>query len=683
MQPYLFGEKDLKLVIVESPGKIKKLKSYLGSGWEVMASVGHVRDLPENDLGVDLGSFKPVYVETKKDVIKKLKARAKQASEVWLATDLDREGEAISWHLGKVLRLNNPKRIVFNEITKKAVSNAISNPGEIDIKMVAAQEARRVVDRLVGYRVSGPLSQMGNDRLSAGRVQSVVVKLVVERDEEINRFTRVDHFSIKINIPGAPAWSADLVTSAYTTDEQPYIVDRSVVERLVGIEKVEVIRCETKPSQKKAPGSFMTSTLQQAASVQLKMSTDETMKAAQTLYEKGFITYHRTDFPNISMEGWKAACDRLKELGFAHLTPGKPNLQKVPEGSQEAHEAIRPADYAQSTDGLDSSCRALYELIVSRTLASQMKPAEYDVTKVLLKAIDVDFGELPVPKFSASGRVVRCPGWRALTPIDASDEKEGRAEDNTELPEISEGTVIDNFTAQIVDKKTSPPAKYTEASLIKFLEKAEIGRPSTWASIMKNITNRGYIVFDKRKISATEKGANVVYLLNKFAFMDYGFTKKLEADLDSISQGKRRFVDVVQMLNATLDSDLLSLGKKEVKVTNPCPLCGKQVNRIPSKGRGHFWGCSGYRDGCSFTAQDKAGKMLTSDEAQKLKAKQESKKEITEFQCTCGAGSLIKRPAKKKRGRPQTYWYGCSEFPKCKNSFFDKGGKPNLEREIA
>lgn len=674
----MMGNLEMKLLIVESPGKCKKLAAYLGPGWEVQASVGHIRDLPKDDLGVDLETFSPTYVETKKDVIKRLQTKAKEASEVWLATDPDREGEAIAWHLQKVLRLDKPRRITFNEITKDAVRAAVAQPRTVDIERVAAQEARRVTDRLVGYIVSPAISRLASDRLSAGRVQSVVVKLVAERDDAIANFKVTDHFTVALRFQDQPEWVAVLDTKPYVTDESPYIVDRAFIERIAALNAAKVIGNDTKTRFAKAPGPFMTDTLQQAASVKLKFSTSRTMEVAQTLYEQGFITYHRTDYPNLSDEGRALTYQRLRDLDLADAIPDQPNIEKVPEGSQEAHEAIRPSDYNQPTGGLDRDCLALYELIVDRTLASQMKPAEFRQKVIVLEAYGVAIdGKSPV--FRAKSESLVYPGWKGLTPEDQTSEGEGDdVADSGPLPDVDFGAVLVNFKPEIRDQKTKPPAKFTEASIINFLKRMQIGRPATYASIMKNITDRGYILFDKRKISVTDKGRLVVKLLAQFNFMDYTFTQDMEADLDKVAGGKLSFKQAVGKLYASLKADMGSLEQVTVAVTNPCPKCGKQVNRIKGK-HGFFWSCTGYRDGCDFTAQDNKGKMLTTEEAEARQEKRAKQTEHTEHMCSCGKGKLVRRPAKKKDANGKTqYWYGCSTFPECKETFFEVDGKPKM-----
>jgi DNA topoisomerase-1 len=671
----------MRLLIVESPAKCRKIQGFLGPGWDVQASVGHIRDLPRKDLGVDLDTFRPTYEEINKPVIRKLRARARDANEVWLATDLDREGEAIAWHLEKVLGVRDAKRITFNAITEQAIKSAVAQPRRVDLKLVAAQEARRVADRLVGYRVSPALSDVAHDRLSAGRVQSVVVKLVHERDAAIRDFVPTDHYTVDLVFNDTSNWTARLDTGPFVTEDHPYITDRRMAETIAGVKAVKVVKNETRPRHQKAPGPFMTDTLQQAASVQLRLSTDRTMKAAQTLYEEGFITYHRTDYPNLSEEGRALTYQHLTELGFADSIPERPNLEKVPDGSQEAHEAIRPVDFSRATDGLDKACRALYQLIVERTLASQMKPAEYERTEIRLQGLGVEIdGESP--HFKASAERLINPGWKALTPDDQAGEgdDEGNEAPTEALPRIDYGATLVNFTSAIRDQKTRPPKKFTEASILKLLKKKGIGRPSTYASIMRNIIDRGYVVLEKRKLTCTEKGTQVVSLLDRFEFMDYDFTRELEADLDRVATGRLQYRDVVAKLNATLDQNLATLKDAEVKVTNPCPECGRQVTRRKGK-HGWFWSCTGYRAGCTFTATDCSGKMLLKEEANALRQKKKQRAETTHHLCSCGEGQLIRRPARKKdaNGRTQ-YWYGCSRFPDCKATFFEVDGQPKMEQ---
>lgn len=667
----------MRLVIVESPAKCKKIKGFLGDGWDVQACFGHIRDLPQKELGVDLDTFTPRYEITKGNVVKTLKAKAKAATEIWLATDLDREGEAIAWHLQQVLGSKAQKRIVFGEITQSAIRAAIAAPRQIDTHRVEAQEGRRITDRLVGYRVSPVVSQLASERMSAGRVQSVVVKLVAERDAAIAFFAVTTHYSVLLNFgDDNPPWKAELDTKPFTCEEDPYITDLKIIERIAETAMVKVIKSETKPRVVKAPGAFMTDTLQQAASVKLGMSVTDTMTAAQKLYEEGLITYHRTDFPNLADEGREAAYQQLRELGFTDDIPATPNVEKVPDGSQEAHEAIRPTNYKNDVAGLSKNERDLYNMIVERTLASQMCAAEYEQTKVVLEAFNVSVDDV-FPQFTASGQRLVRAGWKGFSPTDATNEEQ--EEEFRPLPPIEAGVGLMNFTTEIIEKKTKAPAKFTEASIIKFLKKMEIGRPSTWASIIKNITERGYIQFNKRAISITEKGKRLVSLLQDCDFMDYGYTQQMEAQLDAVAAGKIKYQTLVGKLNTDLTANLAVLNKKEVKISNPCPLCGKQVNRINGK-NGWFWACSGYRDGCKFTAYDRNGEMLTPEQAAARKERAAKDTTQTEYPCTCGQGHLIRRPSKKKGAKGKTlFWYGCSRYPDCTNTFFEADGKPEVK----
>lgn len=671
----------MRLVIVESPAKCKKIKSFLGDGWDVQASFGHVRDLPKSELGVDLDTFKPVYEITKAHIVKSLRAKAREASEIWLATDLDREGEAIAWHLQQILGEKAKHRITFGEITQKAVRAAIATPRAVDVKRVSAQEARRVTDRLVGYRVSPAVSRLASEKLSAGRVQSVVVKLVAERDRAIDLFRPTDHFSVALNFTDdTPAWKAELDPAPFICEEEPYITNLKLIDRIAEVSMVKVVKNETKPRHLKAPGPFMTDTLQQAASVKLGLSTKATMDAAQRLYEEGLITYHRTDYPNLSDEGRESAYRQLQVLGFGDDIPDTPNIEKVPDGSQEAHEAIRPTSYDQDAGALGKDEQALYRMIVERTLASQMRAAEFEQTKVVLEAFDVSIDDV-YPQFVATGQRLVKPGWKGLSPADATEEEGGAADDEFRpLPAVEFGVGLMGFTTEIIEKKTKAPAKFTEASIVKFLKKMEIGRPSTWSSIIEHITSRGYIEFNKRVISITEKGQRLVRLLDGCDFMDYSYTRSLETQLDSIAAGKATYRDVVSRLNQDLTINLAALSEKDVEVTNPCPECGKQVNRINGR-NGWFWACSGYRDGCKFTAYDRNGRMVTPEQAAAEKEKRAGETTETEYKCTCGQGHLVRRPARKKVKGKQLYWYGCSRFPDCKNRFFEENGKPKMEAD--
>ncbi|MBO5516389.1 MAG: type I DNA topoisomerase, partial [Schwartzia sp.] len=478
----------MKVFIVESPGKVKKIQGFLGSGYKVMASVGHIRDLPEKDMGVEPPQFKPKYVVTKPDVVKKLKEAVKGATHVYLATDPDREGESIAWHLAEALRLDRPHRVTYTEITEAAVKNALLKTREIDLNLVAAQEGRRVLDRQVGYMVSPALSGQIGDKVSAGRVQSPAVRLVVERERAIREFSVTNHFGVELVFAAGAGdttpWKAVWLPKqgGWLAEDQEFVLDEEAAKKVAAVKPVTVRDCRNSKSTSAPPAPFTTSTLQQAASAALKINPATCMSLAQSLYEGGHITYMRTDSPNLSDEA--IAAIRAWASRNGHKTPPLPRKWPAKESAQEAHEAIRPTHIEVETAGNTEDEKALYALIRLRAIVSQLVDAEFAVRTLTLVG-DADGREVV---FEAKGKTLAVPGWRALVAKDQTDESED--EEECVVPELLVGASLSDYEGKVVAKKTKPPARYTEAALVRELEKRGIGRPSTYASILDNIIKR-------------------------------------------------------------------------------------------------------------------------------------------------------------------------------------------------
>ena len=658
----------MKLMIIESPGKIKKLESILGAGWKIAASVGHIRDLPVKEIGVEAPAFQPKYVLTERGagVVAKLKSLAKQADEVYLATDPDREGESISWHLEKCLALKNPRRVTFNEITANAVKAALASPRTVDLKRVEAQEARRVLDRLVGYMVSPVLSERTGERLSAGRVQSPAVRLVVERERAIKAFTVTNHFGAALFFSGDQGeWSAEWVTKPnFTTDENPYFLNREFAESVSKIGNVTVKSFIEGEAKRSPPPPFTTSTMQQAASVALSLDPKAAMEAAQKLYEQGHITYHRTDNPNVSEESMAIIRAEAARLGLDMA--GEQRKFKAPAGAQVGHPAITPTHWDVEDAGETAEQRALYKLIRNRAIACQLADARYAVRTVRLGAVP-PVGVKPI-EFEATGRTLIYHGWLKLIAGDqTSEEESGDKEPSNPIPVCQPGERLDVARGKLLEKKTKPPARYTQATLVKKLESEGIGRPATYAAIMDNITSRGYVKNEKKFLLPTASGEVIVDSLSgKFEFVDLGYTRGIEEDLDRIAEGKAAYVDVVGKLHQQLVRELSSLqGTAGAASQHACPSCGKPMRRISSKA-GPFWGCTGRPD-CSVTLPDDNGKPG-----------QRKTQELSNFACPKCSKPLVHRV---KPGKDGYDFWGCSGFKDgCKTSFDDKNGKPDFEK---
>lgn len=573
----------MTLVVVESPTKAKTIGGYLGKGYTVLASVGHVRDLPKSNkdaVDIDAG-FVPKYVVSpeKREVIAKIKEAAEKADEVLLATDPDREGEAIAWHVAEVAKLKKPKRVVFHEITERAIKEAIAHPRAIDTKLRHAQEARRVLDRLVGYDLSGMIWKKVRYGLSAGRVQSPALRILMEREREIRAFVAERYFVIAATARAAGG-SFPVTLRGEVTD--PEEAARIVREADLAAWTIGTIIESEENRQPRAP--FTTSTLQQAASTRLGFSPSRTMRAAQKLYEAGHITYMRTDSTNLAPEALASIQAAVaSEYGKEHAEPKAYKTKS--KNAQEAHEAVRPTDPAKKAAGATEEEQKLYALIRARALSSQMKPARLLKTSVRLVA------DRPLPEFGANGSRTVYPGWLLADP-------RARGED-VELPKLSQGEAIDLTDVLSEEKFTEPPKRYTDAGLIKELEKRGIGRPSTYASIIRTLLLRGYVERAGRSLQPTATGDIVSSFLEKH-FPEYvsdTFTAEMEDELDDIARGEREYEKTLREFYTPF---LAALKSKEdlPKATDlgdgpkefPCPKCGSAMGYKLGRG-GVFLSC--------------------------------------------------------------------------------------------
>jgi DNA topoisomerase-1 len=601
-----------RLLIVESPTKARTIGAYLGKDYTVLASVGHVRDLPKSNAdAVDIaGGFIPHYVipGEKREVIEKIRSAAAKADEVYLATDPDREGEAIAWHIKEAVGLKKPKRVVFHEITKAAVEEALAHPRAIDEDLRHAQEARRVLDRIVGYDLSGLIWKKVRYGLSAGRVQSPALRILAEREREIKAFVPETYFVLSaLFAHGRDEFPATCVEQPKTREEAERIVE------LGRGASWTVASVGEKAEERNPRPPFTTSTLQQAASTRLGFAPSRTMRAAQKLYEAGHITYMRTDSVNLAAEAvTKMASVVEKQFGKEYLKVRA--YKTTSKNAQEAHEAIRPTDAARESAGATPDERELYALIRTRTLASQMSAARIMRTKIVAEATvaapDTNRGK--VPDFEANGSRVLFPGWLAL-------DTRARGED-VELPGLSVGQALTLTSLEVEEKQTTPPNRYTEAGLIRELEKRGIGRPSTYASIMKTIQDRGYVEREGRTLRPTATGMVVSGWLEE-NFPEYisdSFTAEMEDELDEMARGERQYEKTLRdfytpFAKAVRTKDKLpkatSLGDAPAEF--PCPLCGSQMEHKLGRG-GVFMSCKRYPE--CLGARTQAGEQIKADE---------------------------------------------------------------------
>ena len=643
------------LVVVESPAKAKTIKKYLGKNYTVLASNGHIRDLPKSQLGIDVNNdFEPKYITIrgKGDLLSKLKKEAKAAKKVFLATDPDREGEAISWHLASVLEIEdkNVQRITFNEITKTAVQNAVKNPRTIDKDLVDAQQARRVLDRIVGYKISPLLWKKVKKGLSAGRVQSVATRLVVDREREIEAFVPQEYWRIDAKlskIGDRKKFNAHFYGDANGKIEltnEPQV--REILGKIDGSDYV-VSNVETKVKTRNPAPPFTTSTLQQEASRKLNFTSRRTMQAAQQLYEGvdvkgkgtvGLITYMRTDSLRISDEARASAFGYIKTVYGDEYAPEKPRIYKSKKSAQDAHEAIRPSDVSitpeQVKDSLSPDLYKVYKLIWERFVASQMASAVFDTVSVDISVDDYIF--------KANGSTIKFPGFMKIY----VESKENKEDDDGALPTLEKGEELKLSKLEESQHFTEPPARYTEASLIKAMEEEGIGRPSTYAPTITTILSRNYVSRKGKVLHPTELGTVITDLMIEYFkdIVDIEFTANMEEKLDDVEEGKYDWVKIVEEFYGPFEDTLkvaedeISKIKIEDEVSDiPCEKCGRMM--VYKMGRfGKFLACPGFPE-C------RNAKAITKEAG---------------VDCPkCGGKLLIK---KSKKGK--TY-YGCEHNPEC------------------
>lgn len=594
------GNVTKKLLIVESPTKARTIGTYLGKDYDVLASVGHVRDLPKsNKDAIDIEhGFVPHYVipAQKREIIERIQKATTKASEIYLATDPDREGEAIAWHIAETTGIKKPKRVVFHEITKQAVESALEHPRAIDQHLRKAQEARRVLDRIVGYDLSGLIWKKVRYGLSAGRVQSPALRILAEREREIKSFIPETYFIIDALLKArGEQFPAHCTKEPKTEDEASRIVrEGTKASWIVG--KVTV-----RAEQRSPRAPFTTSTLQQTASTRLGFSPSRTMSTAQKLYEAGHITYMRTDSVNLSKEA-VAKMAHVIETKFGVDFVQVRMYKTKSKNAQEAHEAVRPSEPSREHAGKTSDENRLYELIRTRALSSQMTSAKIERTSILSEA------NADIPAFSTNGSRVLFPGWLEL-------DTAARGED-VELPKLTKGDPLKLTSLTKTEKQTEPPRRYTEAGLIKEMEKRGIGRPSTYASIMKTIQDRGYVDKQQRTLVPTATGMVVSGWLEKHfpSYISDSFTAEMENNLDEIARGERSYKDTLNEFYGPFEKEVAA--KESLpKATSlgdgpdefPCPLCGKQMEYKLGRG-GVFLSCKRYPD-CTGARQEDGTEM--------------------------------------------------------------------------
>lgn len=639
----------MKLIIVESPTKAKTLTKFLNKEFSITASMGHIRDLPKSKLGVDVEhNFEPKYIVSRDKLkkVKELKEQAARAKEVILATDPDREGEAIAWHLEFLLKNENKdlqvSRIVFHEITETAIKEALAHPGQIDLKLVDAQQARRVLDRLVGYKLSPLLWKKIQKGLSAGRVQSVAVRLIVQREREIDAFRREEFWKITGVFEENPSFKAELVK---IHNEKPVIDNEDEAKKLVQLltdnQNYKVLSFEKKQTKRSPYPPFTTSTLQQAGSNLFGWGAKKTMQVAQKLYELGAITYMRTDSLNLAEEAVAKARDEIvKSFGKEYL-PEKPRLYKTKsKNAQEAHEAIRPTKIEQEakdfTGELDLDQQKLYTLIRSRMLACQMSDAVYD-QKVVQIENDIEQKKYI---FRGNSAILVFQGWKVIW--GEADE----LEEKNPIPDLLESQRVKLTDIFPTQHFTEPPPRFTEASLIKTLEELGIGRPSTYAPTITTIIDRQYIEKEQKKLKPTALGATVNdFLMKHFAdILDYQFTAQVENQLDEIADGKFQWQKVVGDFFQPFDQKVLAVMETAEKIkmdygetSEVCEKCGKPM--VVKMGRfGKFLACSGFPE---------------------CKNAKSFKEEIGLTCPKCKGAVVLKKTRKGKT------FYGCVNYPTC------------------
>ena len=672
----------MKLIIVESPTKANTISKFLGKEFIVKSSYGHVRDLPEKSLGIDIEhNFEPKYVilpKAKKRVAE-LNSETKKATEVILATDEDREGEAISWHLIQALGLGNSKfkiqnskfqpkvdRIVFHEITKLAIEQALKKPREIDLRLVDAQQARRILDRLVGYKLSPFLWKKVAKGLSAGRVQSVAVRLVVERAKEIENFKPEEYWTIAAHLetPDKEKFEAQLTKIGDKKLEKLSIKTKEAADKIVSDlngAAWQVLKIEKKETKRQPLPPFTTSTLQQTAWARFGFGAKQTMLLAQQLYETGLITYMRTDSFNLSKESIAAAFEKIKkDFGNDYLSAAPRIYKTKSKTAQEAHEAIRPTEPNRDPETLKEKLMPqqykLYDLIWRRFIASQMSNAIFEATGVDISATNYIF--------RATGNVLRFDGFLRVYPQKLTE---------ASLPALKEKEDLELKELMPGQHFTEPPPRYNEASLIKALEEYDIGRPSTYAPTMATIQTRRYVIKDEQKrLKPTDIGILVSDILVKHfpEIVDIKFTARMEEDLDKIAGGEKEWRPVIkefwEPFKKNLDKKSLELSKEKIAVEKTelkCPECGRDLVIRMSR-YGKFYACSGFPK-CKYTAS--LEKPSSSAEAV------EDKEDLGHCH-KCETGQIVKRRTKKGRA----FW-GCSNWPKCDYATWENPKKNELK----
>ncbi len=646
------------LVIVESPAKAKTIKKYLGSNYKVVASMGHLRDLPKSQLGVDIeNNFEPKYITIrgKGDLLGKLKKDAKTANKVYLATDPDREGEAISWHLANLLDISPDAqcRIAFNEITKNAVKAAVKSPSKINTDLVNAQQTRRILDRIVGYKISPLFWKNIKKGLSAGRVQSVATRLVCDREDEINKFVPVEYWSINANLlKGKSAVSARFHGGA-NGKKIDINNEAQATEIKNALDNAEFVVKTVKKSVKKKASlpPFITSTLQQEASKKFGYTAKKTMAAAQQLYEGvdvegiglvGLITYMRTDSLRISDEAQSAARSYIESRFGKDYLPASPRVFKAKKGAQDAHEAIRPSDVTITPEKIKKSVPTdqfkLYKLIWERFVASQMEAAVYDTISA----------DISADKYilKTTGAKLKFAGFTVLYKETVENPDENDLDNIASLPDLDEGDVLTKKSVEAKQHFTTPPQRYTEAALIKTLEENGIGRPSTYAPTITTILQRGYIVREAKLLKPTELGTIVTEMMKKHFgdIVDVEFTANMEGGLDDIEEGNKNWVEFLNEFYGPF-KDVLAAAEgsmERVKIADEeseviCDKCGRTM--VYKLGRfGKFLACPGFPE-CRNT------KTITVE---------------TGVDCPKCGGKILEK--KSQRGKK---YYGCENSPKC------------------
>lgn len=666
----------VNVLIVESPKKAKTIQKFLSSDWRVFASAGHIRDLPTKEMGVEPPNFRPHYVisEGKKKTVDALKSAVSQASQVFLATDPDREGEAIAWHLQSVLKVQNPHRVTFNDVGEKAVKEALKRPRKVDLDLVRAQEARRVADRLVGYLVSDKLRAKSGANLTAGRVQSVALRLIVDLELEIQRFLARNYYQVQVTLDNALKMQLDVSKLAL---DGTHLFDRGIAEQAQLCKQVSITHVETTPKERAPRSALTTSMLQQVANSALKLSAKESMAVAQHLFDSGWITYHRTDNPNMSEEGYEAAIAWLQANGYEHQRGQR--RWKAKDNAQEAHEAIRPVDFALvEIEGTEAE-KALYRLIRERALMAQMPAERVEVTVIMgegdRKVPSEAAGEPLQAVFKAKGIRQVAAGFKAFKTTVTEDEEADPVINSA----VALGDVLPIQHAELLEKRTEPPKRYSEGSLVSKLESLGIGRPATYASIINNIVLREYVLIGDPKgqggkkdmrLFPTEIGIKIINSLRQQSFLDYEFTARLETRLDRICEGKDTYLDVVRDLHAVIVRDYASIeiervgGNQSPFRSDNCPLCQQGVKRLESKQKKgeFFWVHVAENPDCEKYLQDANG----------VPRKKEAPKP-TLAQCPRCAQDLRRYQNSKSK---EYFWLHTTEPTNCSRSFKDERGKP-------